>query len=99
MLDAKIVVLERLLLILCASKYLTESSGQMKLTRAASGALDLWHFSQSLFDGLPNDRQRDTRSFEQGRCDAAFLIEERQQYMLHIDTLMASPLGMGRCRL
>jgi hypothetical protein len=71
----------------------------MKLTRAASGALDLWHLCQGLLDGLPNDRQRDARSFEQGGCDAGFLIEERQQYMLHINALMAAPLGMGRCRL
>ncbi len=99
MLDAEIVVLERLLLILCAGKYLTESSGQMKLTRAASGALDLRHLCQCLFDGLPDRRKRDAGSFEQGGGHASLLVEQRQQHVLHIDPLMASPLGMGRCRL
>jgi hypothetical protein len=99
MFDAEKIVFERLLLIVCAGKHLSKPSGQVKLSRTASGALDLRRLCQGLLDGLPNRRQRDTGSFEQRSGDASFLVEQRQQQMFHINTLVASTLGVSRCRL
>jgi len=45
-----------------------------------------------LFNRLTNRRHGKTGPFEQGRGRSAFLIEQGQQHVFHVDALMASTL-------
>jgi hypothetical protein len=71
----------------------------MQLPWSGSGTLDLRQLGEGLFRRLADSRQCHAGLFEQGRGHPALLIEQGQKHMLDVDTLMISPLSIGRRRL
>src|SRR5262245_55111981 len=78
---------------------MVKTGSQMKLTGTTRGALYLRKLRQSLFCGLSNRGKRYPCLLEERGNDAAFLFQQREEEMLDIHALMATPHGMRRSRL